>query len=189
MVTFVEGGEQLKMSTRAGTYITLRELMEKVGVDVARYFFVMIKPDSHLVFDLDLARSQSMNNPVYYLQYANARISSIFNFAAREGYPAELDAIAGSADLGRLGGLEMPVLKALSLYPEVVRAAAANLEPHRLTAYLEELSSTFHHWYEKQRVVVPDRPLTEARLYLCHCVRIVLRSALGLLGVTMPDRM
>jgi len=188
-VTFLEGGEQLRMSTRAGTFITLRELMDKVGVDVARYFFVMIKPDSHLVFDLDLARSRSMNNPVYYLQYANARISSIFKFAVKENYPAEVDSYRGEVDLRLLSDREMDLVKRLSFYPEVLRGACENLEPHRLTIYLEDLVSTFHHWYEKQRVVVKDRELTLARLYLCHCVRVVLRSTLKILGVTIPDRM
>ncbi len=189
MVTFMEGGKQLKMSTRAGTFITLRELMEKVGVDVARYFFVMIKPDSHLVFDLDLARSQSLDNPVYYLQYANARISSIFEFASKEDYPVEIDAIRGEIDLELLGDREIELIKQLSLYPEIIRGACDNLEPHRLTNYLEELASMFHHWYASQRVVVKDRRLTLTRLFLCHSVRIVLRSALKILGVTIPDRM
>jgi arginyl-tRNA synthetase len=189
MVTFMEGGKQLKMSTRAGTFITLRELMEKVGIDVARYFFVMIKPDSHLVFDLDLARSQSLENPVYYLQYANARISSILEFAEKENYPVEIDAIRGEIDLELLGDQEMELIKQLSLYSGVIRGACDNLEPHRLTNYLEELASIFHHWYAQQRVVVKDRRLTLTRLFLCHSVRIVLRSALKILGVTIPDRM
>ncbi len=189
MVTFVEGGEQLRMSTRAGTFITLRELMDKVGVDVARYFFVMTKPDSHLVFDLDLARSRSIDNPVYYLQYANARISSIFKFAEKENYPLEIDSYRGEVDLEFLSDQERELMKRLSFYPEVLRGACESLEPHRLTNYLEDLASVFHHWYAKQRVVVRDRQLTLARLYLCHCVRVVLRSALKILGVTIPDHM
>jgi arginyl-tRNA synthetase len=189
MVTFVEGGEQLRMSTRAGTFITLRELMDKVGVDVARYFFVMTKPDSHLVFDLDLARSRSIDNPVYYLQYANARISSIFKFAEKENYPLEIGLHGGEFDLEFLGDQERELMKRLSFYPEVLRGACESLEPHRLTNYLEDLASTFHHWYAKQRVIVKDRQITLARLYLCHCVRVVLRSALKILGVTIPDHM
>ena len=189
MVTFVEGGRQLRMSTRAGTFITLKELMDKVGVDVARYFFIMIKPDSHLVFDLDLARSQSLKNPVYYLQYANARISSIFQFAERENYPVEIDVIRREADLELLGDREMEMIKQLSRYPEVIRGACENLEPHRLTTYLEELAAAFHHWYTEQRVVVKDRQLTLTRLFLCHCVRLVLGAALKILGVTIPERM
>ena len=189
MVTFMEGGEQWRMSTRAGTFVTLRELMDKVGVDVARYFFVMMKPDSHLVFDLDLAQSRSMDNPVYYLQYANARISSIFKFAEKENCPVEIEAFGEDIDLGLLGDPELELAKKLSCYPETVGGACESLEPHRLTAYLEDLAATFHQWYEKQRVVTSDRELTLARLYLCHCVRVILRSTLGILGVTIPDQM
>jgi arginyl-tRNA synthetase len=189
MVTFVEGGEQLRMSTRAGTFITLRELMDKVGVDVARYFFIMIKPDSHLVFDLDLAQSRSINNPVYYLQYANARISSIFKFAEKEGVLTEGQDLEEEVDLSLLGSEEMAVMKRLSFFPAVVHAASEDLEPHRLTSYLEDLTSSFHHWYERQRVVVEDHRLTRARLYLCQGVRQILRSALMILGMSIPDHM
>jgi arginyl-tRNA synthetase len=189
MVTFVEGGEQLRMSTRAGTFITLRELMEKVGVDVARYFFVMIKPDSHLVFDLDLARSHSLNNPVYYLQYAYARISSIFKYAEKEKFPVDIESYQADIDLELLGDEEMELMKQLSYYPEVLKGACEDLEPHRLTTYLGDLASAFHHWYERQRVVVKDRQLTRSRLFLCHCVRVILGSVLKTLGVTIPERM
>ena len=179
----------MKWSTRDGTFITLSGLMDKVGVDVARYLYVMIKPDSHMVFNLDLARSRSLDNPVYYLQYANARITSIFRFAAREGYPDDPGALGEEIDLGCLEEEEMTILRGLSFYPSVVYAAGEHLEPHRLTSYLEDLTSSFHHWYERRRVVENDRQVTLARLYLCHGVRVVLQAALKLLGVTVPDRM
>jgi len=189
MVTLVEGGEKLKMSTRAGTFVTLRELIDKVGVDVARYFFVMTRPESHLVFDLDLARSRSLKNPVYYLQYVNARIASIFKFAEREEYAVDMDTVMKEAEPTMLGEEEMFVARRLSHYPEVIRGACESLEPHRLTTYLEDLASTFHHWYETRRVVGEDRQVTFARLYLCHAVRVILRSTLKILGVAIPDSM
>ncbi len=186
-VNLIREGERVVMSKRAGEYVTLDDVVEEVGADVARFFFLMRRCNSHLDFDLDLAKQTSEENPVYYVQYAHARICSVLGFAGEGGYdrmPPE------GADLTLLASEEeMDVIKALCDFEELVKASAASLEPHRLTTYLIELAGKYHRFYHNHRVVTDDRPLTEARLYLCYAVRTIIRSALSLLGISAPATM
>ncbi len=147
----------------------------------------MRKPDSQLVFDIDLAKEQSLDNPVYYVQYAHARICSIYENAGQQGFSLpDPKAVA----LGRLGTPEeMAIIKRLAFLPEAVEGAAQNFEPHRVTNYVQELAGQFHSFYNRNRVITEDRELTEARLFLLHCVAITLKNALAILGVSAPERM
>lgn len=170
------------MSTREGEFVTLREIMDEVGRDAARFFFIMRKTDSHLDFDLALAKAQTLDNPVYYIQYAHARISSIIEFSKN-----------ASPDLGNLSLLDKPqetdLIKTLMHYPKMIEIAAANLEPYILMAYLQDLAGFFHTYYNAYRIVTDDKPLTEARIALIHTVKNVLASGLNLLGVTPLEKM
>ncbi|HEY6874265.1 MAG TPA: arginine--tRNA ligase [Geobacteraceae bacterium] len=187
MVTVMRGGEEVKISKRAGSYVTLRDLIDEVGRDATRYFFVMRKPDSQLVFDIDLAKERSLDNPVYYVQYAHARICSIYENAAQQGFSLPEPK---SVPLGRLETPEeMAIIKRLAFFPEVVEGSAHNFEPHRITSYLQDLAGQFHSFYNKNRVITEDRELTEARLFLLNCVAITLRNALAILGVSAPEKM
>ncbi|HEB95219.1 MAG TPA: arginine--tRNA ligase, partial [Sedimenticola thiotaurini] len=182
------GGEKVQMSTRSGSFVTLRELRKEVGRDAARFFYVMRKCEQHLDFDLDLAKSQSSDNPVYYVQYAHARVCSVLAQGAEKGIPVEIS--AGLDNLDRLGEEhEQALLKTLSRYEEVVEAAALNEEPHQLTHYLRELANDFHTYYNAHQFLVADAGLRDARLKLILAVRQVLRNGLGLLGVAAPERM
>jgi arginyl-tRNA synthetase len=175
------------MSKRSGEFVTLRDLYEEVGVDAARYFFLMRKGASPLDFDVDLAKRQTDENPVFYVQMAHARLSGIFRTAERS--PEE---IAGALDLGALPApQDAELLKKLGTFPEVVEKAAREGEPHRITVFLHELATVVHAWYHHTRAVgAPEGPATErARLLLARAARIVLANALGLLGITAPDRM
>ncbi|NJC88170.1 MAG: arginine--tRNA ligase [Desulfuromonas sp.] len=187
MVTVLRGGEEVKISKRAGSYVTLRDLIEEVGRDATRFFFLMRRSDAQLVFDIDLAKQQGNENPVYYVQYAHARVCSINRNAGEQGVPLPA---AGEADLNGLAlDEELALTKLLARYPEVVAGAAEQLEPHRLAFYLQELAAAFHSYYNRQRVLVDDPVVTRARLLLANAVRIVLRNALGLLGMAAPERM
>lgn len=186
-VTLVRDGKPVKMSTRRAEYVTLDELLEEVGVDVVRFLFLTRKADSHLEFDLDLAKSQSMDNPVYYVQYAHARISNIRKKAAAAGIDERND-----APLDRLESTdEIGLVRRLAEYPGVVAEAADELEPHRVTFYLLELSKAFHAWYNRpeNRVVGEDVELARARLALVGGVARVIASGLALLGVAAPEQM
>lgn len=187
MVTVMRSGEEVKISKRAGSYVTLRDLIDEVGRDATRYFFVMRKPDSQLVFDIDLAKEQTLDNPVYYVQYAHARIRSIFENAAERGFfPPEPKEVV----LARLETPEeMAIIKTLSIFPEVVEGSALSFEPHRVASYLQELAGQFHSFYNKNRVITEDGELTSARLFLLKCVAITLKNALGMLGVSAPEKM
>jgi arginyl-tRNA synthetase len=183
-VTLTRHGEQVKMSTRRAEYVTLDELLDEVGVDAARFFFLLRKSDSHLEFDLDLAKQQSTDNPVFYVQYAHARIASVFRQAA------EADLVPSpSPDLSPLGEVEVEPLRVLATWPDVVEAAARDLEPHRVVYYALELAGAFHRYYNRQRILTDDAALTQARLALVRAVQQVLRAALGLAGVAAPERM
>jgi len=186
-VNLIREGERVVMSKRAGEYVTLDDVVEEVGADVARFFFLMRRCNSHLDFDLDLAKQTSEENPVYYVQYAHARICSVLGFARESGHsemPPE------GADLTLLASEEeMDVIKALCDFDELVKASAASLEPHRLATYLIELAGKYHRFYHIHRVVTDDRGLSEARLYLCYAVRTIIRSALSLLGISAPETM
>ncbi|HKT59562.1 MAG TPA: arginine--tRNA ligase [Gemmatimonadales bacterium] len=187
LVKVVRGGEEVKMSKRSGEFVTLRDLFEEVGVDAARYFFLMRKGASPLDFDVDLAKRQTDENPVFYVQMAHARLTGIFRTAEREP-----EQVTGALDLAALPApQDTELLKKLTTFPEVVDKAAREREPHRITVYLHELATTVHAWYHHTRAVgAPEGPATEqARLLLARAARIVLANALGLLGITAPDRM
>ncbi len=187
MVTVMRGGEEVKISKRAGSYVTLHDLIDEVGRDATRFFFVMRKPDSQLVFDIDLAKQRSLDNPVYYVQYAHARICSIFENAAEKGFVVpELAAIS----IERLvEPEEMAIIKFLAAYPEVVEGAATNFEPHRIANYLQELAGLFHGFYNKNRVITEDAQLTAARLFLLKCTTMTLKNGLAVLGISAPEKM
>jgi len=182
------GGERAQMSTRSGQFVTLRELRREVGADAARFFYVMRKCEQHLDFDLDLAKSQSSDNPVYYVQYAHARICSVLQQATEQHVVLAED--PRKVDYGRLvEAHESDLLTTLSRYPEVVEAAALNAEPHLLTHYLRELANGFHTYYNAHKFLIDDAPLRDARLQLILATRQVLRNGLNLLGVSAPEKM
>ncbi len=182
------GGEKVQMSTRSGEFVTLRQLRKEVGRDAARFFYVMRKCEQHLDFDLDLARSQSADNPVYYVQYAHARIHSVLAQGAEKGL--SLEPSPGTTHLERLvEGHEQALLKDLARYPEVVEAAALDHEPHLLCHYLRELANAFHTYYNAHTFLVEDAALRDARIKLILAVAQVLRNGLGLLGVSAPEHM
>jgi len=181
------GGERVQMSTRSGEFVTLRELIEEVGADAARFFYIMRRSDQHLDFDLDLAKSQSQDNPVYYLQYAHARICSIFRQA---GLADDAEASAGLAARALLVEKREQALAALlGRLPEVVADAARDREPHQLANYLREVAVEFHAYYNAHKILTPEPALRAARLALCAAVRIVLANGLRLLGVSAPTEM
>ncbi len=182
LTTLYRKGEPVRMSTRAGEFITLRELVQEVGSDAARCFFVMRKIESHLDFDLDLAKEKSQENPVFYLQYGHARIASLLKFADKKVNPAADTGLLASAE-------EEDLIKRISEYPKILVKASETLEPYRLADYLRELSVSFHKFYSQHRIVTEDVSLTEARLLLADCARITLRNGLSLLGISQPESM
>ena len=188
MVTVMRGGEEVKLSKRAGSYLTLRDLIEEAGRDATRWFLVARKPDSQLVFDIDLARQQSNDNPVFYVQYAHARVASLLRQAAEKGHVYDqahaLDNLSLLDDEGSLA-----LLVELSRWPEVVEAAGQSLEPHLVAQYLRELAYAFHTWYANTPVLVEQAGLRDARLALALAVRQGLANGLDLLGVSAPERM
>lgn len=215
MVNLLRGGRKVEMSKRAGEFITMREVLDEVGADAAKFFFLMRRSDSHLDFDLELAKQQSAENPVYYVQYAHARIASLFRVAEERNIPVPLPS---EADLGLLRDPdEFSLIRHLSTYPSVVRASAAALEPHRLTFYLQDLAALLHTFYYKHRIMPPavdvdsanaerfvkdvqtlsaakqredvTPGLTAARLALMRTVQQVIRNGLTVLGISAPDRM
>ncbi len=187
MVTVMKAGEEVRISKRAGSYVTVRELIDDVGIDAVRYFLLMRKGDSQLIFDVDLAREQSDKNPVFYVQMAHARLSGIFRTADRDP-----ETISGDLDVSALPApQDLELLKRLAAFPDLVEAAAREREPHRIATYLHELATIVHGWYHHTRAVgAPEGPATEhARLLLARAARTVLANALGLLGISAPDRM
>jgi arginyl-tRNA synthetase len=183
-VTIMEKGEVVKMSTRKANYITLDELIDEVGSDVVRYFFNMRSITSHLNFDLDLAKKQSDENPVFYLQYAHARISSILRMTKEEGLESSLE------NLNLLTAKEeQNLLKKLFEFPEDVLYSAENYETHRITIYLEELAALFHRFYTECRIIGSEKNLAQARIALCMAIQTVLRNGLSILGVSAPEKM
>ncbi len=181
-------GERAQMSTRSGEFVTLRQLRQEVGNDAARFFYVMRKSEQHLDFDLDLAKSQSRDNPVYYIQYAYARVSSVLRQLRDKGLAR--DEASGRANLALLTEPhEEALLMALSRYPDVVENAALAHEPHQLAHYLRELATAFHAYYNEHRVLVPDDALRDARLNLSLATRQVIKNGLNLLGVSTPEVM
>ena len=177
-------GQKAAMSTRSGEFVTLRELRNEVGNDACRFFYVLRKADQHLDFDLDLAKSQSNENPVYYIQYAHARLCSVLG--QWNGVPADL----AEADLGRLDNeRELALCARLTAFPETVQSAAAEYAPHQIAFYLKDLAGEFHSYYNAERMLVDDEGLKLARLALATAVRQVIRSGLALLGVSAPESM
>ena len=185
MVALYRGGELVKMSKRTGQSVTLNELMEEVGTDAARYFFLMRSLDSQLDFDLDLAKKKSNDNPVYYIQYAHARICSIFRQAKETGLK-----LTDSVNLELLTDeSEIDLIKKIESYPEEVEKAAADYAPQRIARYSYDLAALFHSFYNKCRIVGVDAPLAEARLALVTVTAHVIKHSLGLLGVSAPEHM
>jgi arginyl-tRNA synthetase len=189
MVHLTRAGEPVRMGKRSGDFVTLREVVEEVGKDAARFFFLMRKSDSHLDFDLELAKKESSENPVFYVQYAHARISSIFEQARQCGIDAD-GCLAGRARLERLAEPEeMELIKRVVGFPEIIEESVKELEPHRLAFYLLELAGEFHRYYNRFRVISDDRELAAARLVLLRNVQKIICRGLELLGVEAPTRM
>ena len=186
-VTLLREGKPVSMSTRSGEFVTLREVMDEVGKDAARFMFLTRRSDSHLDFDLELVKKESSENPVYYVQYAHARIMNIFKQAEERGIPMP------SVDSTDLSLLVLPeeirMIKLIASYPELIEASAQALEPHRITFYLQELATALHNYYFHHRVITDDIKLTEARLILLQGVKQVLKSGLTIIGVSAPERM
>ncbi|NWF76259.1 MAG: arginine--tRNA ligase [Nitrospirae bacterium] len=187
MVNLMRGGKPVQMSKRAGEFVTLREVIDEVGPDITKFIFLTRRPDSHLDFDLDVAKTQSSENPVFYVQYANARINSIFNYAIENGINVEN---LNDATLGFLTtSEELKIIKKLLTYKMVFEGAVNAREPHRITFFLQELAGIFHPYYNKYRIIGNDIKLSRARLALCEAIRIVLRDGLEILGVSAPEKM
>jgi arginyl-tRNA synthetase len=186
MVTVTRGGEEVKISKRAGSYVTVRDLIDEVGRDAVRYFFLMRKGDSQLVFDVDLARSQSEENPVYYIQMAHARLSGIFRVGDVD--PAEITA-EGIDWAVLVEPAERELVKAILDWPALVAGAAEAVEPHRVANWLLETARLVHTWYHKHHVLGEAPPVMRARLALAKAARITIANGLGLLGITAPERM
>ncbi len=186
-VSLKRGGQKVSMSTRSGEFETLADVVAEVGVDATRFFFLMRSSDSHLDFDLDLAKKESPENPVYYIQYAHARICSVFRTAEEQGVPMP---DLASTDLSLLNEEEeFALIKKILTYPACVGKSALSLEIHRIAFYLQELVAIFHSYYKQHRIVTENRELTLARLLLLDCLRNVIASGLGILGVSAPEKM
>jgi arginyl-tRNA synthetase len=187
-VTLMRGGEKAQMSTRSGEFVTLRQLRAEVGNDACRFFYVMRGNDQHLEFDLELAKSRTNENPVYYIQYAHARVASVLRQLASKGFTC--DAAHGLANVDKLESVhEATLLTALSRYPEVIAQSGANRAPHTLVHYLRDLANNFHTYYNAEQFIVDDEALRNARLALALATQQVVRNGLALLGVSAPDTM
>jgi len=184
MVTLKRGDEVIKASKRTGEMITLRELMDEVGVDACRFFFLSRSADSQMEFDLELAKRQSADNPVYYVQYGHARICSILRLASEK----KIDYRKGDVSL-LTSDAELALIRRMLEFPEVVELVSQTLEPHHLPYYAQELATTFHNFYEKCRVVSSDKALTRSRLKMVEAARIVLARTLALMGMSAPEQM
>jgi arginyl-tRNA synthetase len=183
LVKVMRGGEEVKISKRAGSYVTVRDLIDWVGRDAVRFFLVSRKADSEFVFDVDLARQKSDENPVYYVQYAHARVCSLFAQAGRtlDFQDNDLQTLVGERELS--------LARKLEEFPEVLAGAARELAPHALAFYLREVAAEFHSYYNAERILVEDEALRAARLALCAAVRQTLANGLSLLGVSAPEKM
>jgi len=190
-VTIVENGEAVKMSTRKANYITIDELMDDVGVDATRYFFVMRRLGSHLEFDIELAKKHSLDNPVFYVQYAHARISSIFRHCTEQKPNINIEKInvdnINPALLTEQEEIEL--VSHIAQFKDMISVAAKTCEPHRVTGYLEKIAELFHRYYNLHHVVVDDDELTRARLALVIITQRVIKNGLEILGVDAPEKM
>ncbi len=181
LVSVKRGEEIVRMSRRAGVGISLKEMLDEVGPDAVRYFFLLRSADAQMEFDVDLARRQSSENPVYYAQYAHARLANVLTFGAGVSAAAALDRLDSE--------WELELIRVMLRWPDVVREAAEAREPHRLAFFTDELAAAIHRFYKNCRVVTEDAPLTSARLLLSRAARTTIGNALGLMGVAAPDRM
>jgi arginyl-tRNA synthetase len=189
MVQLTRGGEPVRMGKRTGEFVSLEEVLEEVGRDAARFFFLMRKSDSHLDFDLDLAKRQSSENPVFYVQYAHARVASLFEQAQKHGTPWT-DSAIGDISLDRLAlPEEMELIRKMIQFSDVLEESVRELEPHHLVFYLLDLAGEFHRYYNRQRVISDDLDLTRARLLLARTVQKTIRRGLEILGVEAPLKM
>ncbi|MBF0456909.1 MAG: arginine--tRNA ligase [Nitrospirae bacterium] len=187
MVMLLRGGVPVQMSKRAGEYVTLRDIIKDVGRDITRFIFLTRRPDSQLEFDMEAVKQESPENPVYYIQYAYARINSVFEKAQERQIPISFDS---ATDLTGLSAPEeLQLIKKLIFYPTTFLNAVRTREPHRITFYLQELAGLFHPFYYKHRILDEEETLTLARLMLCACVKIVIGEGLNILGVSTPDKM
>jgi arginyl-tRNA synthetase len=186
MVTVLKGGEEVRLSKRAGSYVTVQDLVEEVGRDAVRYFFLMRKADSQLHFDIDLALKRSEENPVFYVQMAHARMSGVFRVGNVDGSAVTAEGVDISALTDPSEG---ELLKVLSRFPATVERAAEALDPQRIATYLEELARAAHLWYHRCRVLGESPPVERARLAVARATQIVLANALALLGLSAPERM
>jgi arginyl-tRNA synthetase len=186
IVSLLKGGQPVQMSKRAGEFITLREVMDEIGPDTTKFLFLTRRSDSHLDVDIEVAKSQSSENPVFYVQYAHARINSIFDKAAESGFDRRT---VTSFDGTLFNDEEMRIVKKLLYYPMMLRGAALAREPHRITFYLQELAGLFHPYYHRHRVITEDIELTKARLALCEAIMIALKHGSKILGVSAPEKM
>jgi len=181
LVSVKRGAETVRMSKRAGVGVALKEMLDEVGPDAVRYFFLLRSADAQMEFDVDLAKQQSSDNPVYYAQSAHARLANVLALAATT---------RGTAPLVRLDSeWELDLIRIMLRWPDIVREAAEAIEPHRLAFYTDELAASVHRFYKNCRVITDDAPLTAARLHLTRAARITLANALGLMGVSAPARM
>lgn len=185
MVRLMQNGEEVKMSKRTGNAITLREIMDEVGIDAARYFLTMRSPDSHFDFDLELAKEQSQDNPIYYAQYAHARICSILKQAKEQGIEVSTD-----ADFSKINNDKaIDLLKKVAEFESTIESATEHRAPHRLTNYIQDLAAAFHKFYNAEKVLTDDTEKTKAYVAMIEAVRITLHNALALVGVTAPESM
>jgi len=186
-VSLLRAGEKISMSTRAGEFETLRDVVSEVGVDVARYYFLMRSSDTHLEFDLELAKKENSENPVFYIQYAHARICSIFRTAEEKGVVWDR---SNEVDLSLLvEEEEFGIIRAVLAFPEIVEKSARALEVHRISHYLLDMVSRFHGYYSRHRVISDDKALTLARLFLLDAIRITIRNGFDLMGISAPEKM
>ena len=185
-VTLKRSGEKVQMSTRSGEFVTLADVVSEVGVDAARFFFLMRSSDSHLDFDLDLAKRETSENPVYYIQYAHARICNVFFTANEKGLSYDC---LEKTNLSVLEDDDLVLVKKMMSFPEAIEKSALALEVHRVPFYLQELASTFHGYYKRNRIVTKNLDLSRARLFLMNCLRGIFKSGLTLIGVSAPEKM
>ena len=186
-VSLKRGGEKVAMSTRSGEFVTLKEVVDEVGVDATRYFFLSRSSDSHLDFDLELAKKETPENPVFYIQYAHARICNVFRKAKDQGI-----AVPGYSDVDLtplVEDEEFALIKDILAFPEVIEKSALAKEVHRISHYLHDLVAGFHSYYNKHRVVTENKSLTLARLFLLHCLRITIQNGLAVMGISAPEKM
>jgi arginyl-tRNA synthetase len=189
MVQLTRAGEPVRMGKRTGEFVALQEVLDEVGRDAARFFFLMRKADSHLDFDLDLAKQQSSENPVFYVQYAHARVASIFEQAHRSGI------VWNAADLGTIAveplqlAEEIELIRRMAQFNDVLEESVRELEPHRMVFFLLDLAGEFHRYYNRTRILSEDRELTRARMLLAHMVQLTIRRGLTLLGIDAPVKM